>query len=149
MPDTEQDPIIVTGRFGGGFFSSWGFNPDDFQAGIGSFFVGGLTLASFYESNPKHLKVPGNAQKPETATNNLNSSQLAAVLSALDNAEKDPELSRSFREMAEKGVKLTVSVQSQVPDWFEDPSFQVGGVRFSGTDTNADGKAIPSLRIPQ
>jgi hypothetical protein len=141
MPDTEQDPIIITGRFGGSFFGSYGFNPADFQSGIGSFYVGGLTLASYYAANPKHLKLPGTANKPATQTNNLNKDQLAAVLSSLDNADKDAGLSSSFKEMAEKGVKMTVTVQAAVPDWFEDPSFQVAGVRFSGTDTNADGKA--------
>lgn len=141
MPDTEQDPIIITGRFGSGFFSSWGFDPSAFQAGIGSFYVGGLTLASFYAANPKHLKIPGASGKPETATNNLNSQQLAAVIAALDNADKDAGLSSSFKEMADKGVKMTVTVQSQVPDWFENPSFQVAGVKFSGVDTNGDERA--------
>lgn len=56
MPGTEQDPIIVTGRFGGGFFSSWGFDPSAFQAGIGSFYVGGLTLASFMQPTRNTLR---------------------------------------------------------------------------------------------
>ena len=140
MADTEQDPIIVTGRFGAGFFQSFGFDPSQFLTGVGSFFVGGLTLASFYASNPKHFKIPGNQNKPDTATNNLNTKQLAAVLSALDNAEKDDGLDASFKEMASKGVKLTVTVQNEVPSWFDDPSQQVAGIKFHGVDTNNDGR---------
>jgi hypothetical protein len=140
MADTEQDPIIVTARFGGGFFQYFGFDPSQFLGGVGSFFVGGLTLANFYASNPKHFKIPGNQNKPETATNNLNSSQLAAVLTAVDNAEKDAGLDASFKEMASKNVKLTVTVQNQAPSWFDDPSSQVAGIRFSGIDTNNDGR---------
>lgn len=36
---------------------------------------------------------------------------------------------------------MTVTVQDQVPDWFENPSFQAAGVKFGGVDTNGDERA--------
>ena len=91
MPDT----IAVTGsRYGSNTLSTIGFDFDFFSGAFGAFYIafGSTTLGTAIGSGSRNFDVPGKDGRPHTTMHNMNATQAAQVLQALDNAPRDPAL---------------------------------------------------------
>jgi hypothetical protein len=148
--------IVITGRVSSPFFTQFSLDPQDFGVGFGAFYIaGGLTLAGSTGGGSRDFDVPAKDGRPQTKTSGTDARQMAAITGALDNSDKDAGLNASFQEMANKGVTLKITVTETIPDWFQDPTFQVGGTRFpamgdgpngSGPDNFVAGSVVEIVR---
>jgi hypothetical protein len=125
-----DEEITVIGRIGSAFLDLAGFDSASI-AGFGAYYIaGGLTLAGLTDAASHVFNIPSQSGRPKTQAVGLTARQLAAVTAALDNSSKDPALSATFKEMADKGVMLKVTVTNTVPSWFGDGNLEAGGIRI-------------------